>query len=300
VGVDSPDFNLGVELKMRAAGIPVVQFVSPAIWAWRPGRIAKIRAAVDHMLLVFPFEEPIYAAAGIPATYVGHPLAGSIPMRPDTRAARHRLGLPSDGPVVGILPGSRESEVSRLGPVFFQAAAKLLQADSGVRCVVPVADPSLRLALDCLRAALPSGERLMLVDGRSHDVLEAADVVLLAAGTATLEAMLYKKPMVIAYKVPRLTERITLRQAIIPYIGLPNVLEGTYCVPEFLQEAVEPGRLAAALLRYLDRPAEAALLRERFEGQHERLRRDTAGLASQAIVDTLRAAPAGMRTGAVT
>jgi lipid-A-disaccharide synthase len=287
VGVDAPDFNLGVAARLRAQGMRTVQYVSPAVWAWRPGRIDKIRIAVDHMLMLFPFEAAIFERAGIRATYVGHPLASTIPPQPDARAARARLGL-ADAPTVALLPGSRRSEVESLGPPFLAAAALLARDDAQLQFVLPVADAHLRALVEGQVAA--SGldpARLHVTDGRSHDCLEAADMVLVAAGTATLEAMLFKRPMAIAYRVPALTEWITLRQAVIPYFGLPNILEGRYAVPEFLQEAVEPQRLAAAVRRYLDDPAECSRLAERFARQHEALRRSTPALVAQAIADTL-------------
>jgi lipid-A-disaccharide synthase len=288
VGVDAPDFNLGVALRLRAHGMRTVQFVSPAIWAWRPKRVEAIRAAVDHMLCIFPFEKALFDRAGIRATYVGHPLAATVPRVPDGPAARRRLGIAADQPTVAILPGSRAAEVAALGPAFLAAAARLAEADSKLQFVLPIAEPALAQTIRAQRDAVAlAPDRLHLVDGRSHDCLEAADVVIVAGGTATLEAMLFKRPMVIAYKVPRLTEWITLRQAVIPYFGLPNVLEGRYTVPELLQEAVEPRRIAAAVLRYLGDPAEVARLREHFDRQHEALLRDTPALTAQAIIDTL-------------
>jgi lipid-A-disaccharide synthase len=288
VGVDAPDFNLGVAARLRAAGMRTLQYVSPAIWAWRPQRMARIRAAVDHMLCVFPFEPALFAGSGVRATYVGHPLASAIPRVPDAAAARLRLGLALDRPTVALLPGSRRAEVESLGPPFLAAADRLARADGALQFVLPAADASLAALLATMgEAARVDRTRLRLIEGRSHDCLEAADVVIVAGGTATLEAMLFKRPMVIAYRVPRLTEWITRRQAVIPYFGLPNVLEGRYTVPELLQDAVEPGRIASAVLRYLDDPAEAGRLRERFERQHEALQRDTPGLTAQVIVDSL-------------
>ena len=288
VGVDAPDFNLGVAARLRATGLRTVQYVSPAIWAWRPGRIEKIRAAVDQMLCIFPFEQAIFERAGLRASYVGHPLARTIPRTPDAAAARARLGLAVDRPTVALLPGSRRAEVASLGGPFLQAAALLAQRERALQFVLPVADPALDPIIDQqMQGAGLDGSTVLRVPGRSHDALEAADVVVVAGGTATLEAMLFKRPMVIAYKVPPLTEWITLRQAVIPYFGLPNVLEGRYTVPELLQEAVEPQRIAAAVLRYLERPAEVRALRERFERQHEALLRDTPALTAQAIADLL-------------
>jgi lipid-A-disaccharide synthase len=291
VGVDAPDFNLGVARRLRERGVPTMQFVSPAIWAWRPHRIEKIRAAVDHMLLVFPFEQAIFDRAGIRATYVGHPLARSIALEPDAAAARVRLQLPADVPVVAVLPGSRQAEVASLAAPFFGAVARLQASDGRLQCVVPVADPGLRAALEAALADSGADRaRTHLIDGRSHDAMEAADVVLVAGGTATLEAMLFKRPMVTAYRVPALTEWITLRQAIIPYFSLPNILLGRFAVPEFLQEAVRPDVLARALAHLLEDETGRRRLQAQFAEQHDALRRDTPALTAQAILDTLRAA----------
>ncbi len=289
VGVDAPDFNLGVETRVRAQKIPTVHFVSPSIWAWRPQRIEKIRAAVDHMLLVFPFEAALYQKAGIKATYVGHPLASAIARVPDAAAARARLQLPAAATVVAVLPGSRAPEIEMLGPEFCAAIVLLQQHDRALHCVVPAADATLQARLrTLLDTAGVDDARTLLTLGRSHDALEAADVVLVAGGTATLEAMLFLRPMVIAYRVPRLTEWLTLRQAIIPYFGLPNILAGGFIVPEFLQEAVRAPALALAVLHFLDAPATVLQLSERFAALAESMRRDTAALAAQAICDATR------------
>ncbi|MFN7344983.1 MAG: lipid-A-disaccharide synthase [Betaproteobacteria bacterium] len=288
VGVDAPDFNLGVAARLRAAGVPTVQFVSPAVWAWRPQRIERIRAAIDHMLLVFPFEQAIFDRAGIRATYVGHPLARTIPLEPDRAAARIRLGLPATAPVVALLPGSRRAEIDSLAPAFFGAVGRLQAADAQLRCVVPVAMPALRPLVERIqRSSGIDAARTMLLDGRSHDALEACDATILAGGTATLEAMLFKRPMVAAYRVPWLTERITLRQAVIPYFSLPNVLLGRFAVAEFLQESVEPLGLARALAHCLAGGLQIQALLQEFAVQHERLQRDTPALTAEAILATL-------------
>lgn len=288
VGVDAPDFNLGLEARLKAAGIPTVHFVSPSIWAWRPERIELVRRAVDHMLLIFPFEQAIYDAAGIRATYIGHPLAQVIPQVPDPAAARARLGLPGSGPLVAILPGSRADEVRWCGPAFFAAAARMLATDPTLRFVVPAADLARRAQIEALLAAEP---RLVaattLTQGRSHDALEAADAVLVASGTATLEAALYKKPMVISYLMPRLSAWIMRRKGLIPWVGLPNILAREFLVPELLQEAATPEAIARAMLDALE-PARRELLVERFTAMHESLTRDTPALAAAAILATAR------------
>ena len=289
VGVDSPDFNLRLEIQLRAAGVPTVHYVSPSIWAWRPQRIEKIRRAADRVLLVFPFEQKIYDDVGIAATYVGHPLASIIPRQPDPAAARARLGLPPQGRVVALLPGSRRAEVQHIGPAFVEAAALLLRRDSSLRFVLPVAALRLRAMLGPHLAAIGAdADRIVLIDGRSHDCLEAADAVLVASGTATLETALFGRPMVIAYRMPALSYWIMRRMGEVSFVGLPNILAGEALVPELLQHDATPARLADALSALLDDAARCAHLRERFAAMHEALRRDTPALAAEAIIDTMR------------
>ena len=285
VGVDAPDFNLGLEERLRAAGVRTIQMVSPSVWAWRPERIAQVRRAVDRILLVFPFEQKIYDEAGIPATYVGHPLAALIPRVPDAPAARQRLGVEGDGPWVAVLPGSRADEVHHLGPTFVAAMANMRREVPAVSFLLPVADPSLRALLDRQLSVHPAlAGAVTTVDGHSHDVLEAADVVLVASGTATLEAALYKRPMVISYRTPWLTAWIMRRKGRIPYVGLPNIMAGEFIVPELLQEAATPAALARAVLDLLGDTTGRARLVERFAAMHEALTRDTPKLAADAIV----------------
>ena len=289
VGVDAPDFNLGLEERLRARGIRVVHFVSPSIWAWRSERIGQIGRAVDRMLLVFPFEQAIYDRAGIAATYVGHPLASMIPRTPDAEAARARLGLAADGPLVALLPGSRADEVRYLGPPFLAAADLLLRREPGLRFVLPAADASLKSMLTAMLASHPAlAPRLALVDGRSHDCLEAADAVLVASGTATLEAALFKRPMVIAYRMPAFSAWLMRRKGQIPWVGLPNILAGEFLVPELIQERATPAALADALqTQLLDRDLRARLA-QRFAAMHDELQRDTASLAADAILEVAR------------
>ncbi len=287
VGVDAPDFNLALESRLRATGMRTVHYVSPSIWAWRAERIEGIRRAADRVLLVFPFEQAIYDRAGIPATYVGHPLASTIPLRPDRAGARRALGA-EGAPLIALLPGSRRAEVSHIGPAFALAAAAILRAHPGASFLVPVADRSLAPRLRSLFAGADAvGDRTRLVAGRSHECLEAADGVLVASGTATLEAALYKRPMVIAYRMPRLSAFIMRRiGGYLPWVGLPNILAGQSLVPELLQEQATGQALAQALLRQLDdRPGQERLA-ERFDAMHQSLRRDTPALAAQAILDT--------------
>ncbi|QOT78355.1 lipid-A-disaccharide synthase [Cupriavidus basilensis] len=287
IGVDAPDFNFGLEVPLRRAGIPVVHFVSPSIWAWRGGRIRTIARAVDHILCLFPFEPEIYARAGIPATYVGHPLADVIPMVPDTQGAREKLGLPAGPRVVAVLPGSRQSEVRNLGATFFAAMARMHSMDSNLAFVLPVASAPLREIVAGLHQQYPQIP-LTVIDGQSHLAMEAADVILLASGTATLEAALYKKPMVISYKVPWLTAQIMKRQGYLPYVGLPNILSGRFVVPELLQDDATPEALARETLLQLNDEGNTAFLRDHFTQMHQTLKRNTAEIASAVVADLIR------------
>ena len=281
IGIDAPDFNLGLETRLRAAGIKTAHFVCPSIWAWRPERVEKIRAAADHVLCLFPFEPALLAQHGIAATYVGHPLAGVIPMQPDRAAARAALGLPQEATVLAVLPGSRRAEVAYLAQVFFQAAALVQQARKAIEIVVP-AVPALRPRIE--QIARECGvARLTLVTGRSHEVLAACDATLIASGTATLEAALFKRPMVIAYRMHPLSWRLMRRKQLQPWVGLPNILCGDFVVPELLQDAATPRALADAVLQWLDAPERARQLAQRFAVLHESLRRDTPRLAAEAV-----------------
>ena len=296
VGVDAPDFNLDIEAKLRRRGVPVVHFVSPAIWAWRPERIHKIRAAVDHMLLVFPFEQEIYKRAGIPATYVGHPLASVIPMTPDTAGARADFGLNEDSlPVVTVLPGSRIDEVKGCAPAFFGAVEKLLHRYGDMHVLIPAADERARENIIFLAGQYARlAQRMIVRVGTSHRMLEAADAVLVASGTAALEAALYKKPMVVGYKMPALTGMIMQKKALIRHVSLPNILLGENVVPEFLQYFCEADQISYALEDALSNDAKRANLVERFTMLHESLRADTANLAAEAITAIAARKPAGL------
>jgi len=291
VGVDSPDFNLALEKRVRRAGVATVHYVSPSIWAWRGWRIERIRQAADRVLLVFPFEQSIYDRVGIPATYVGHPLASAIAMHPDRAAARERLGVAADKTVICVMPGSRRAEIQYIGPVFFAAAQRLADALSNASFIVPVADVGLRPLVEQIRSQIcrkATLEQITLVDGRSHDCLEASDGALVASGTATLEAALYKRPMVIAYRVPVASAWIMRRiGGYLPWIGLPNILAGEALVPELLQEEATPKEVAEQLLRVLGDERQQRNLEERFCAIHESLRRDTPALATEAILDTI-------------
>jgi lipid-A-disaccharide synthase len=286
IGVDAPDFNLDLEADLKAQGIRTVHFICPSIWAWRAERVEKIRRSTDHVLCIFPFEPELLARHGIASTYVGHPLAGVIPLEPDRAAARRQLGLGDEDTVVAILPGSRASEVKYLAPAFFAAAALLLRQRPGLRLVLP-AVPALRERIEAAARSAGLGEAVTVVQGQSHAVLAACDVTLIASGTATLEAALFKRPMVIAYNMNALSWQIMKRKQLQPWVGLPNILSGEFVVPELLQGAATPHALAQAVLDWLDAPAKIADLQQRFTALHHLLRRDTAALAIDAIEKVL-------------
>ncbi len=278
MGVDAPDFNLDLARSLKARGIPTIHFVCPSIWAWRPERVAKLKASVDHVLCIFPFEPALLAQHGIAATYVGHPLAPGIPMEPDQAAARQTLGLPPDGPVVALLPGSRVSEIRYLAERFFAAAVLILRARPATRFVLP-ALPGLRSDLDAMASASGLGQALTVVTGQSHAVLAACDVTLIASGTATLEAALFKRPMVIAYNMNWLSWQIMRRKKLQPWVGLPNILCQDMVVPELLQSQATPQALAQGILAWLDAPEKVLALQKRFTLLHNALIRDTVGLS---------------------
>ena len=285
IGVDAPDFNLDLEAALKAKGIKTVHFVSPSIWAWRADRVEKIRRSVDHVLCIFPFEAALLAQHGIAATYVGHPLANVIPMQPDRSAARAKLGLNELDTVVAILPGSRQSEIQYLAKRFFQAVALISRAQPAIKFIVP-AIPALKPEIECI--AHEAGlQNVQILDGQSHTALAACDVTLIASGTATLEAALFKRPMVIAYNMNWLSWRIMQRKKLQPWVGLPNILCEEFIVPELLQDKATPQALANAVLQWVDtktrEPAKIAALEQRFGRLHAELQRDTSLLATNAI-----------------
>ena len=286
IGVDAPDFNLDLEAGLRERGMKTAHVVCPSIWAWRPERVQKLRAAVDHVLCIFPFEPALLAKQGIAASYVGHPLANVIPMAPDRAAARAALGLDSEAPVVALLPGSRRSELRYLADRFFAAAALMQQARPELRFVLP-ALPSLRGEVEQLLAASAMKGRVQLIDGRSHAALAACDVTLIASGTATLEAALFKRPMVIAYNMNAMSWALMRRKQLQPWVGLPNILCGEFVVPELIQEAATPQGLAEATLAWLASPDKVHALQQRFCALHAELQRDTPTLCADAIQKVL-------------
>ena len=311
IGVDAPDFNFALEERLRSAGIATLHFVSPSFWAWRPEKLLRLRRAADHVLCLFPFEPDLLRAAGIAATYIGHPLAGVIPMEPNRAAARAALGLPQQGRVLALLPGSRTAEVQHLGRRFFQAAQQVLQSGAITQLVLPAVphlfDRVQALAGEMLTAA--EKERLLLLRGRAQDALAACDVTLIASGTATLEAALMKRPMVIAYAMPAASYWLMRRRRQLPWVGLPNILcaplrwlqrpanvpahqwadapDAPFAVPELLQHAATPAALAAAVQHWLAHPDEVAALQQRFTALHHELRRDSAFLAADVIQSLL-------------
>jgi len=304
VGVDAPDFNLKLEHQLRQAGTPTVHFVGPSIWAWRYERIHKIREAVSHMLVLFPFEEELYRKEGIPVTYVGHPLADAIPLQPDRQAARRRLGLDDNARVLAILPGSRSSEIRILAPRFLQAAQRLRQRDPGLVCIVPMVNAQRRREFDAVLAQYPvPGLRCLTADDApaaggapvAWTALEASDAVLVASGTATLETALFKRPMVISYYLSPWMRRIMAwksgqQRPYLPWVGLPNVLLRDFAVPELLQDDATPDKLADATWAALTDEAQAARVQARFTALHHDLMRDTASLAARAIIEVAHGA----------
>ncbi|RDI00481.1 lipid-A-disaccharide synthase [Caldimonas thermodepolymerans] len=288
IGVDAPDFNLGLEEQLRAGGIRTIQFVCPSIWAWRGKRVHRIRRSADHVLCLFPFEPELLAQHDIPATYVGHPLADTIPLEVPRQASRLSLGVAPDGVVVALLPGSRRSEIEYNGPKILAAAAELHRRRPQLQFLLPVV-PGLRAMVEPLLSRHAAGVPIRLLDGRSHEVLAACDTVLIASGTATLEAALFKKPMVITYSMHWLSAAIMRRMGYLPWVGLPNILCREFVVPELLQEAATPQSLADATLAWLDDPQRCEALTGRFTELHHLLRRNTAQAATDAIAKVLEA-----------
>lgn len=295
VGIDAPDFNLGVERWFKQRGVPTVHYVSPSVWAWREKRAEKIGASADRVLCLFPMEPAIYARHGVDARFVGHPMADAMPLHPDREAARAQLGLPAGAPVLAVLPGSRLGEIERLGEVFFEAAWHVSESLPALHVVVPAANARCRdlLQAQLSRSALPVMHSHLL-DGQARTALAAADVVLLASGTATLETMLSKRPMVVGYRVSPLTYRIVraLGMLKVDRYALPNVLAGEDLAPELMQDDCTPERLAAAVLHWFQSPGEVAALQPKYLALHEQLRRDASASAADAVATLPRLAPA--------
>lgn len=287
VGVDAPDFNLGLERRLRDRGIRTAHLVSPTVWAWRPGRVRTIRRSVDLMLSIFPFEEDFLRQHGVPARYVGHPLADEIPLDNALEAARNGLGLAADGEWLAILPGSRASEVRALAGPFLAAARLCLAARPGLRLVVPLVNEGIAKLFDEIRAEEAPDLPVERVAKRSREVIAASDCVLTASGTATLETLLVGRPMVVAYRLNPLTYQLVKRLDLVkvPYIAMANLLADEGLAPEFIQDDVRPDRLAAAVIGLLDDPQRASAIRARYRAIHQELRCNAARTAAGAVLD---------------
>ncbi len=289
IGIDAPDFNLALERRLKRAGIPAVHYVSPSLWAWRGGRMRSIAASVSQMLVLFPFEEPLYRAAGVPVAYVGHPLADAAPEEDGSQAAREQLRLPAARKVITLLPGSRQSEVRYMARTFVHAATLIAARQPGVHFLVPLASRETRAIFEeAMRAAGAGDLPLTVLFGHARDAIAACDVALVASGTATLEAALARKPMVITYKMAGLTYRIMSRMGHLPWIGLPNIIAGEFLVPEILQHEATPENLAQATLNSLNDPAVSRRLPGRLDQIRRLLRRDTAARATEAVLPWLQ------------
>lgn len=290
IGVDAPDFNLALEKALKRRGIPTIHYVSPSIWAWRGGRINNIGESVSRMLALFPFEAPLYQQRGIPVTYVGHPLADMLPLEDGRQEARNLLGLAAQHPVFALLPGSRQSELHYMADTYLDTARRIHQQLPDAQFLVPLVTRETRNLFEQAMQRQQTNELpIRLMFGHAHQAMMAADVVLVASGTATLEAALLKRPMAIVYKLSPTTYRLMRRMAYLPYIGLPNVLAGKFVVPEFIQDDATPENLAQALLNlYADKPV-CAQIRALFDTLHRQLRRNAAEQAADAVVDSLSA-----------
>jgi lipid-A-disaccharide synthase len=287
MGVDAPDFNLDLAKRLKEKKIRTAHFISPSIWAWRGGRIDKIRESVDHMLVVFPFEEQIYRKAKIPATFVGHPLADQIPIVISRENARAKLDMPNGQTIIAILPGSRMSEIAHNTPRFIKTMQVIAQMRKDWHFVWPAATPAIKEKLTALMAAAQLGKQfpVTILDGQSHDAMAASNGVLVASGTATLEAALFKRPMIISYHMNPISYRIMKPMAYLPFIGLPNILSGEFTVPEFVQDAAKPEAMANALVRQVDNPDEVERLTKKFTDIHHQLRQGCAQRAANLMLD---------------
>ncbi len=288
IGIDAPDFNLGLERRLKQAGIRTVHYVSPSVWAWREGRAAKIGRSADRVLCLFPMEPPIYQRHGMDARFVGHPLADTFPLEPDREAAREELSLPAKAPVLALLPGSRLGEIQRLLPTFLDAARLVAAQLPGLVVAIPAANPDCRVAIESLlqRSALANA---VVLDGRAHAAMVASDVVLLASGTAALEAMLAKRPMVVGYRISALTYRIVMALGLMKVnrYSLPNVLANEPIVPELMQHDCTPENLAAALMHWFELPDARAALLPRYLHIHQKLRQNASSSAADAVAELL-------------
>lgn len=287
IGIDAPDFNHVIEARLKARGIRTVHYVSPSVWAWRQYRLRKLRRAVDLMLTLFPFEASFYDEHAIPVRFVGHPLADMIPLQPDVHAARQAFGFEHGDEVLAILPGSRVSEVSRLADDFVQAAQRCASQRPGLKFLVPLVNAQTRSIFEAAVQRYAPELPLTIVDGCSREVMTAADVVLLASGTAALEAMLLKKPMVVAYRLSPLTYQLARLLIKVEVYSLPNLLAGEKLVPEIIQHDVTPDRLCASVLEFFDEPQRALALQRRFSEIHRTLQKNASVSAATAVLELL-------------
>jgi len=300
IGIDSPGFNLRIEQSLHDLGIRTVHYVSPSVWAWGQKRIHKIARAVDLMLALFPFETRIYDQHRVPVRFVGHPLADTISLDSGSvgqkQEARIQLGLAEDATVIALLPGSRRDEISRLGPVFIATALHCLAQNPALRFVIPCANAERRQqVLDLLGSH--RAEQFLVFEGNSHQAMLAAEMVLLASGTATLEAMLLKRPMVVCYRLSALTWFLASRMLKVPYVSLPNLLAGERLIPEFLQDAVTVENLGRELQRLLDDPQQQSALASRFQQIHSTIRCDASAQAADAVLQLVRGEAQGRAHG---
>lgn len=295
IGIDAPDFNLGLERRLRGAGIPTVHYVSPSVWAWREQRAQKIGASADRVLCLFPMEPAIYARHGVDARFVGHPLADRFELQPDRAAARRQLGISEDATVLAVLPGSRLGEIRRLARDFVAAALICQQkCPDGLYLIAPMATPACRAAFEQVLSDLNAQTRLRVLDGQAQLAMQAANVVLVASGTAALEVMLSKRPMVVGYRIAALSYWIVRTFGLLKSasVSLPNILAGRAVVPELLQDDCRPDHLADALLRLMPGSTSATQQIEGFIAQHRALQGGGASAAAAAIADLLTASPA--------
>jgi lipid-A-disaccharide synthase len=290
IGIDAPDFNLGVERWLKRRGVRTVHYVSPSVWAWRESRAEKIGRSADRVLCLFPMEPEIYSRHGVDARFVGHPLADAIALEPDRAAARDALGLPFHAPALAVLPGSRLGEIERMLPPFLEAATLVAERITDLTVLLPAANAGCRQAIAAQLRRFPGlASRVHLLDGQAQAAMIAADVVLLASGTAALESMLCKRPMVVGHRIAPTTYRIVKALGLLKsnFVSLPNVLAGEEVVPELLQDACTPRNLADAVLQWFEQPEAVAALRPRFRAIHELLRRNASARAADAVVELL-------------
>lgn len=288
IGVDAPDFNFWLERKFKKQGIPAIHYVSPSIWAWRRGRMGKIKRAVSHILALFPFEAPLYERAGVPVTFVGHPLADEIPLKPNKKGAREILKIDKSKSVIAMLPGSRQSEVRQHAELFVKTAVIISQDNENTQFLVPLITRQTRKIFeDALHKIAPENLHLNILFGHAHDAMEAADIVLVASGTATLEAALLKRPMVITYRMPTLSWWILKRMNYLPYVGLPNILASKFVVPELLQKEATPQKLADAVSLLLVDKIRTQEIKDEFTAIHQTLKQGSAKKAATVILSYL-------------